>query len=307
MSTTEAPKDTLVNAITRDDNLANSYVGTPDAIARRLAHSLCNLTSRAATVDPTRANSFAAVQIQEAVAAYNAVIDNSNETFLLNPPPEILAIGSALGTIVNDAWNANPATPELRRWPTLSQAAPVEPASVRPIMESITVCIVEVSANGGLRSVDTMRNLNTGDTTVVSNGATVALSATLASAVPVLGKRTGSGGRPLEFGNRCGQIQYVPIGTPRAMEPGRLDLLGTVNGLPVYADRTVIGPIRRTEPAHDLSAIVDQVSDQEGDRRRDLGRVRAAEADRLRVPAAADAREGSKARRVTFVRSNPNP
>jgi hypothetical protein len=254
-------EDSLVNAITRDDNLGNSNVGTPDAIARRLAHSLCNLTSRAATVDPTRANTFAAAQIQEAVAAYNAVIDNSKETFLLNPPPEILAIGSALGTIVNDAWNANTRSPRVatsRSRSTSTQAAPVTPAPVRAIMESITVCIVDPSANGGLRSVDAIHNRNTGDTTFVSNGATVPLSSTI-PAVPVASEALWfQNGRPLTIGNGAEKIQYVPAGAPRVMPAGNIELLGTVNGLPVYADRTVIGPIDGLTPQADLSATVDE-------------------------------------------------
>jgi hypothetical protein len=241
-------EDSLVYAITRNGNLADAFSATPELIARRLAHSLCNLTSRAANIDPTHVNSGPAAQIQEAVAAFNAVIDNSNEAFLADPPPEILAIRSALGTIVSDTWNATPA-------PAPPRTPPPPPA---PVTERINVCVVDPSVNGGLRSVDALRNRTTGDTTVVSNGSTVSLSSTLPR-VPVMSDAVWfESGRPLEIGTTADKIQYTATGGARVISAANLEFLGTVNGLPVYTDRSVIGPIEGLNPGTDLSTIVDE-------------------------------------------------
>ncbi len=252
-------EDSLVHALLQYENLANSYAGTPDAIARRLAHSLCDLTSRAATVDPTRQNTFAAGQIQEAVAAYNAVIDNSNEVFLLSPPPELLAIGSALATLVNDAWNATPSSTVARAPSRESALAPSPPkyTAATPGTAGITLCVVDPSIKGGLKSVDALQNLSNGDTTIVVNGSTVALSSTLPR-VPVLEEALWfQRGRPLEVGTNE-KIQFTQMGLARVIDVSSLNFLGTVNGLPVYTDRSSMSAVAEMDAGADLTAMVDQ-------------------------------------------------
>lgn len=88
---------------TDDDDASSSQIeralanapGAPDrTLVRNLVSSLQGLTA-GGTVSPTG--------LAAAIEAYNALIDASGGEFLANPQPELLAIQSALSTLVNAA------------------------------------------------------------------------------------------------------------------------------------------------------------------------------------------------------------
>ncbi len=85
----------IESALINAPGLTNTTENT--TLVRNLTTSLQGLTAGDRVSPP---------KMVAAVEAYNAVIDVSNGTFLTNPPPELLAIQSALSRLVNAASEA---------------------------------------------------------------------------------------------------------------------------------------------------------------------------------------------------------
>jgi len=84
--------DVAVTLSSIESALANAPGAPSTTLVRNLLSSLQGLTA-GGTVSPA--------QLVATVEAYNALIDASSGEFLGNPPPELLAIQSALSTLVN--------------------------------------------------------------------------------------------------------------------------------------------------------------------------------------------------------------
>jgi len=135
-------------------------------------------------------------------------------------------------------------------------APPPRPAPPPPSTEEITVCIVDPMYAQGLRTITATRNLSTGDTTVVKNGDRMPLSQLVAN-VPVASNSSWYiSGAPLEIGMAPNKIQYVSVGGARHIEAGELAYIGTVNSIPVFADRLTLAPgLANLGPNTDLNQL----------------------------------------------------
>jgi hypothetical protein len=149
--------------------------------------------------------------------------------------------------------------------PTVVAAAPAPPPPVEtpapapaPTTESVDVCVVDPTATGGLRTVTATHNLTTNDTTVMVNGTSLPLSQSVGT-VPVASNATWYvQGQPLVIGSGRTTVRYVAFGSPRMITASDLTYLGTVNGLPVYADRNGVSGVVATTAPGDISMNVNQ-------------------------------------------------
>jgi len=142
-------------------------------------------------------------------------------------------------------------------------APPPRPAPPPPpSTEDITVCVVDPTYAAGLRTITATRNLSTGDTTVMKNGNRVSLAEAVSN-VPVAGNASWyTSGAPLEIGTTPHVFKYLTVGGTRNIEAGELAYLGTINGIPVFADRLTLAPaLTNLGPNTDLNRLVMESAD----------------------------------------------
>ena len=124
------------------------------------------------------------------------------------------------------------------------------------------MCVVDPNYAQGLRTITATHNLQTNDTTVSINGRTMRLSEATANVPTASNAPWFIRGAPLEIGSLPNRLQYVSVGSERMIEPEQLAYLGTVGGLPVFADRATIPPgLANLGPNTDLSTLVMQSPD----------------------------------------------
>jgi hypothetical protein len=126
-----------------------------------------------------------------------------------------------------------------------------------PATEEITVCVIDPTYAQGLRTITATRNLSTGDTTVMKDGHRMPLAEAVGN-VPTAGNATWYvSGAPMEIGMMPNRIQYVSVGGARTIEAGELAYIGTVNGVPVFADRLTLAPgLANLGPNTDLNQLI---------------------------------------------------
>lgn len=137
-------------------------------------------------------------------------------------------------------------------------APPPRPAPPPPpSTEEITVCVVDPTYAGGLRLITATRNLTTGDTTVMKNGDRVQLSEAVGN-IPVAANSSWYvSGAPLMIGMTPNTVNYLTVGGARTIEPNDLAFIGTINGIPVFADRLTLAPgLANLGPNTDLNQLV---------------------------------------------------
>jgi len=144
--------------------------------------------------------------------------------------------------------------------PTVSvvPAPPPPPQPAPPSTEEVSVCLVDPSAPGGLRTVTATHDLSTNDTTINVNGRTQRLSEVTANVPVASGSTWFVQGQPLEIGTGANALKFVPLGGGRMIEANSLSYIGNVQGMPVYADASTLGPVAGFTPGADLSQAVDQ-------------------------------------------------
>lgn len=145
--------------------------------------------------------------------------------------------------------------------PAPAPPAPPPPPPA-PTTETVNVCVVDVTQPTGLRMLEATRTIATNDTTVMVNGQSVPLAQAVGT-VPVTSTATWYiQGQPLVIGKRH-QLKFVSFGSPRTATVDEFAFLGTVDGLPVYADKGTVADVQanldqaRTANNNDLTAIVD--------------------------------------------------
>jgi opacity protein-like surface antigen len=141
-------------------------------------------------------------------------------------------------------------------------APPPPPPPPPPSTEQISVCVVDPTSAEGVRMITATRNLTTGDTTVNKNGTTMSLSSALGN-VPVAGNATWYiRGAPLTLGMGPKPLQFTPVGGERHIEASQLAYLGTVDGMPVFADRNTVAPgLTNLGPNTDLNRLLTESAD----------------------------------------------
>lgn len=114
--------------------------------------------------------------------------------------------------------------------------APAPPPA--PEERSVRVCVIDPSGSTGFRMVDAMYMPSTGDTLVMSNGSRVALRNTIGNVTVASNAQWFVQGQPLTLAiGPTGKAQFTTYGSSRMINGSDLSYLGTLNGVPVYADR----------------------------------------------------------------------
>jgi hypothetical protein len=114
--------------------------------------------------------------------------------------------------------------------------APAPPPA--PEERSVSVCVIDPSGNTGIRTVDAIYMPSTGDTLVLSNGSRVALRNTIGTVTTASNAQWFVQGQPLTLAiGPSGKAQFTTYGSSRMINASDLTYLGTLNGVPVYADR----------------------------------------------------------------------
>jgi len=147
---------------------------------------------------------------------------------------------------------------------------PAEPTpQPQPVPEeAVTVCIIDPTAAGGIRSEAAVYRPDTRDTLVTVNGQRVPLGNAVGNVAVASNSTWYLQGQPLVITVGEERIQFLTYGGARVVQPSDLALLGTVNGLPVYADADQVSHIRaqldelnRPQRGADLGQILEQHRD----------------------------------------------
>jgi hypothetical protein len=137
-----------------------------------------------------------------------------------------------------------------------------------PAEEAITVCVIDPTVNGGIRMESAVFIPSAGDTMITVNGTRVELNTTTGSIVTASGADWYVRGAPLELTVGRQKVQFQTTGTPQMVTGTDLAFLGTVNGVPVYADRDDVKDIQqeldelnRAQRGADLAKIMEEHKD----------------------------------------------
>jgi opacity protein-like surface antigen len=144
--------------------------------------------------------------------------------------------------------------------------APEPEPEPEPVEESITVCVIDPDAPGGIRTVNAVYMPDTGDTMVVVNGQRQAFSTTLPDVMLANEADWFVRGEPLAVTLAPDlTVEYTTWQSARMIEASELTYLGTVRGVPVYAStqdvsaiRSQLDQARSTAGTSDLGQIIGQ-------------------------------------------------
>ncbi len=176
-----------------------------------------------------------------APATFTGTEDNVGK--LVNEPYVQLGLHALLGVaappVVAVAPAPAPPPPE----------APAPPPA--PVTQSVSVCTVNPTT--GLTTTTATFNPSTNDTTVIINGNTMPIAQAYTS-VPVASNATWYvQGQPLVIGTGRSALDYVSFGSARNIDMNDLTYVGTVNGLPVFANRTDVASLTIPNPPVEIS------------------------------------------------------
>ncbi len=141
------------------------------------------------------------------------------------------------------------------------EAVAIAPAPVAPAPEPVpvvsreatSVCVVDPTAPGGLR-MQSAYLVGGRDTVVVANGVDQPFSTSIGTIPTASNADWYVRGQPLTITVGTGKIEYATYGSSRVIPSTDLAFVGTVNGVPVYADRndvsTFIGELNDVNTAH---------------------------------------------------------
>jgi hypothetical protein len=127
-------------------------------------------------------------------------------------------------------------------------APPPPPPPPVVTTQNVDVCVVDPTAPGGLRTVTAQFNPSTNDTTVMVNGTSMPLSQSVPNVTVASGQTWYVQGQPMIIGTGRSQIAYVSFGSARNIGASDLAYVGTLNGMPVYANRADVATM--TIPAN---------------------------------------------------------
>ena len=129
--------------------------------------------------------------------------------------------------------------------------APEPTPAPAPATQNVSVCTVNPST--GLTTTTATFDPATGDTTVVINGNTMPLAQAYTS-VPVASNANWYvQGQPLTIGTGSNALAYVSFGSARNIDMNELTYVGTVNGLPVFANRSDVASLTIPNPPMEIS------------------------------------------------------
>lgn len=143
------------------------------------------------------------------------------------------------------------------------------PAPPPPAEEAITVCVIDPSMPGGIGNIRAVYMPSTGDTLVTVNGQRVAIDRAFQQRVVVAEDADWYiRGEPLAIVVDGERAEFVTYGGARVIGAEDVAYLGTVNGLPVYADEDEVQDIyeeieelREAQRDDDLEDILERRDD----------------------------------------------
>jgi hypothetical protein len=131
------------------------------------------------------------------------------------------------------------------------------------------VCVVDPASPAGIREVDAIFVPSTNETFVTQNGNRVLLASAYTNVPVASGADWFVQGQPLTLAiGPTGKAQYTTYGSSRMINSSDLGYVGTVNGLPVYADRDDIKDVqhqldelRAAQNNGDINNVLNQQKD----------------------------------------------
>ena len=152
--------------------------------------------------------------------------------------------------------------------PPPAPPAPPPPPPPPPAEEAVTVCVIDPTAAGGIRMESAIFMPSTGDTLVTVNGQRVPLRNAVGSVMVASTADWYVRGQPLVMTVGTQKVEFVTTGTARMVDATDLAFLGTVNGLPIYADRDEVQDVReeidelnKAQRGADLGKILEEHKD----------------------------------------------
>lgn len=146
--------------------------------------------------------------------------------------------------------------------------APPPPAPPAPAEQAITVCVIDPMLEGGIGEVNAIYVPSTGDTLVIVNGQRVPIEQTARRFRTARDADWYIRGEPLTIAVNGERSEFVTYGGERVVMPRDLALLGTLNGVPVYADADEVQDImeeleeaRKARRDGDLEKILEERED----------------------------------------------
>jgi hypothetical protein len=137
---------------------------------------------------------------------------------------------------------------------------PAPPPAPEVTREAISVCVVDPTAPGGIR-MQSATLVASRDTMIMVDGTDRPLSTAIGTVSVASNADWYVRGEPLTItiGNR--RAEFATYGSARIVEASDLAFLGTVNGIPVYADR------------NDVADVIDELDELNRTNPKDLGQI----------------------------------
>ena len=142
------------------------------------------------------------------------------------------------------------------------------PVAVGAAEHRVQVCLVDTLVPGGMMTVSAIHVVATNDTLVLQANGRVPIQQVAA------GPQTWRGG-PIQLLTASGRVRFNASGQPRVFAPGKIVLLGVLNGLPVFGNPGDVGAMRAELEALAASGVdLDQALEKRLSLRRQMNRVR---------------------------------
>jgi hypothetical protein len=136
------------------------------------------------------------------------------------------------------------------------------PPPPAPTEETISVCVVDPTAPGGLR-IQTATLVENRDTFVVIGGTRTPIGQAVGNVTVASGADWYVSGQPLIMTVGAERVQFTTYGSSQVISDQDVAFIGTVNGFPVYADRddvadviSELNELNRTRPGTDLGVLL---------------------------------------------------
>jgi hypothetical protein len=140
---------------------------------------------------------------------------------------------------------------------------PPPPAPEPPREDQIQVCVVDLTAPGGLRMQTATFRHAQGDTVVMVDGERRPLTQAVTPITTARGAGWFVRGEPLSMMVGRETVRFTPYQTAQQIQPDRLAYLGNIGGYPVFADRdevadviTPLGTLRGTRTDAELGTLL---------------------------------------------------
>ena len=130
---------------------------------------------------------------------------------------------------------------------------PTPPPPPAPTTTTASVCVVDPTLGTGLRTETATITIARGDTTVMVNGTATPLRSAFTGVPVASSAQWYVQGQPLAIGTGRNALAYVSFGSARNIDAGDLTYVGTINGLPVYANKTDVASLTIPNPPVDIT------------------------------------------------------